>query len=100
MSTNTIEEESATELAAQSLSERIGYVVGVDHEHYAHVYYPALDTIKVYDVGPDYSVGDYLDDDDICREDCLEGRPLSHWMDFVANRRGFKLTTHRAPGRF
>jgi hypothetical protein len=45
----------------ETVSARIGYVVGVDDEYCAHVYYPAADTVKAYDVGPDYEVGDHID---------------------------------------
>jgi hypothetical protein len=83
---------------AETVSARIGYVVGIDSEHCVHVYYPAADTVKVYDVGPDYEVGDYIDDETCEHTEELNGRPLAHWMCYVRDFRGEWIeTTHRAP---
>ena len=83
-----------------SLAAKIGFVVGVDEENCAHIHYPAQDTVKVYDVGPDYEVGDYLADADADHVEQLDGRPLAAWMEYVSVKRGWSLTTHRAPEGF
>ena len=82
-----------------SLAAKIGFVVGVDEENCAHIHYPAQDTVKVYPVGPDYEVGDYVDIEPEHVEQ-FEGRPLAAWMEFVQDRRGWLETTHRAPEGF
>lgn len=82
---------------AAGLVEKIGFIVGIDAEDHAHLHYPAAGMVKVYPVaeGFDYET-DELPDEPSHVED-LEGRPLSHWMEFVRERRGWALTTHRAP---
>jgi hypothetical protein len=83
---------------AETVSARIGYVIGIDSEHSTHVYYPATDTVKVYDVGTDYEVGDYIDDNTLEHTEELDSRPLTHWMCYVRDFRGEWIeTTHRAP---
>lgn len=83
-----------------SLAAKIGFVVGVDEENCAHIHYPAQDTVKVYDVGPDYEVGDYLAAVDADHVEQLDGRPLAAWMEYVEHKREWALTTHRAPEEF
>lgn len=95
MSITTPQTENVAD-ATDTLSAKIGFVVGVDQENSAHVHVPAADTIKVYDVGPDYEVGDYINSEPEHVE-ALEGRPLEAWMSYVATERGWLETTHRAP---
>lgn len=98
MTTITQPKESVAD-TVDSLAAKIGFVVAVDEENCAHIHYPTQDTVKVYPVGPDYEVGDYVNSDPEHVEQ-FEGRPLAAWMEFVQDRRGFKLTTHRAPEGF
>jgi hypothetical protein len=51
----------STDSLSNDVAARIGHVIGIDLEHCAHVYYPAANTFRVYDVGLDYEVGDYID---------------------------------------
>lgn len=94
MSITTRQTENVAD-ATDSLSAKIGFVVGVDQENSAHVF--AVDTVKVYDVGPDYEVGDYIDEQSRSHVEALEGRPLEAWMSYVSEERGWALKTHRAP---
>ena len=80
------------------MAAKVGFVIGIDSEHSAHVYYPAADTVKVYNTDPDYEVGDYIDDETLEHTEELNGRPLTHWMCYVREFRGEWIeTTHRAP---
>lgn len=85
---------------ADDLAGKIGYVIGVDATGAAHAHHPAADEVRVYDVGADYEVGDRLDEDDVEHVQDLGDRPLTHWMEYVADRRGWETTTHRAPEGF
>jgi hypothetical protein len=98
MTATTQQNENVAD-TVDSLAAKIGFVVGVDKENCAHIHYPAQDAIKVYPVGSDYEVGDYVDVDPEHAEQ-LEGRPLAAWMEFVQVRRGWELTTHRSPEGF
>jgi hypothetical protein len=96
--TATTQTDSKVSDAVDSMAAKVGFVVGIDSEHSAHVYYPAADTVKVYDVGTDYVVGDYIDDETREHTEELNGRPLAHWMCYVRDSRGeWVETTHRAP---
>ena len=96
--TATTQSNSKVSDAVDSMAVKVGFVIGIDSEHSAHVYYPAADTVKVYDVGTDYVVGDYIDDGTREHTEELEGRPLAHWMCYVRDSRGeWAETTHRAP---
>ena len=88
--------ESVTQ-TVDTLASKSGFVIGVDADGDAHVHYPAAGIIEVYNVDEDYEVGDYLGDD-VEHVEHLEGRPLEHWMAYVAHERGeWKTMTHRAP---
>jgi hypothetical protein len=96
--TATTQSDSKVSDVVDSMAAKIGYVLGIDSEHCTHVYYPAADTVKVYDVGADYEVGDYIDNETCEHTEELNGRPLTHWMCYVRDFRGEWIeTTHRAP---
>lgn len=97
MSTPQHRKKASARSIGIDVASRIGYVVGVDAENNAHVHYAESQTVKVHDVGPDYEIGDYLSDEDVIHVEELEGRPLSHWMAFVADFRGWEEVTDRAP---
>lgn len=94
-----LEDAAPASESADALAAKVGFVVGVDALGDAHVHYPASGVVRVFDVPDDYEVGDYLGDD-VVRTQGLEGRPLVHWMRYVADKRGWATVTHRAPDEF
>ena len=82
-----------------SLATKVYFILGVDTEGSVHCHYPALDVIKVVPADEDYEVGDVLEADPE-QVESLDGRPLAAWCEYVAHKRGWKFTTHRAPEGF
>jgi len=82
MSTDTrtgLQDSGTAESVADDLADRIArsFTVGYDVEGYDHHYYRGADCVVVYD------------DRELDRVEWLDGRPLSEWVEFVADRRGW-----------